>query len=164
MSIKKYICINLKNISKKIRCWEKQHSWWIHKDGEGGEVTKDQKIESKRRYRQPYEVRKREMALVAKGGSAAGVKRRATRKQSLGRARIYGCSFLLFPQLSLSHFLFLTRARPPLSVRQMVRPRFCFKTRANNRRIRDKTARRSVLWKKKKNARKRDREREMGWK
>lgn len=46
MSIKKYICINLKNISKKIRCWEKQHSRWIHKDGEGGEVTKDQKIES----------------------------------------------------------------------------------------------------------------------
>lgn len=99
------------------------------------------------------------MALVAKGGSAAGVKRQATRKQSLGRARIYGCSFLLFPQLSLSHFLFLTRARPPLSVRQMVRPHFCFKTRANNRRIRDKTARRSVLWKKKKNARKRERER-----
>lgn len=66
------------------------------------------------------------------GRIMVGAKRRATRKQSLGR--IYGCSFLPFPQLTRLSFS-RTHVRPPVSVRQMVRPRFCFKTRANNRRI-----------------------------
>lgn len=66
------------------------------------------------------------------GRIIARAKRRATRKQSLGR--IYGCSFLLFPQLARLSFSRI-HVRPPLSVRQMVRPRFCFKARANNRRI-----------------------------
>jgi len=107
----------------------------------------------------------------------AGAKRRATRKQSLDR--IYGCSFLPLPRLrrlsfsrapARTHAHTAKRACPPLSIRQMVRPRFCFKARANNRRITE-TKRLDDWFFEKEREREREREKEeerkkekSGWK
>lgn len=131
-SLKRYVSTCLKKLDKKISdAYYKRHG-----------IRTDR---VKEYYRQPC----RDGGSSRREEKIGGVKRRATRKQSLGR--ICGCSFLPFSFLSsvfFAHFVSFSRSPYPTTslpashsrtrirrARQMARPRFCFKARANNRRI-----------------------------
>lgn len=126
--------------------------------------------ELKRCYRRVFRIGGRCLSSREGWTPMAGAKRRATRKQSLDR--IYGCSFLSFPRLcrlsfsrarihARTHAHTYTYTCLPLSIRQMVRPRFCFKARANNRRITETKRLDDRFFEKKK---KKEKEERSGWK